>query len=46
MCESDSLEAVDLISKVDTSLHLYAPVINDIHHLLHKDWQVEVKHIL
>lgn len=46
VCESDSLEAIDLIKKADLKFHSYASIISHIRLLLNQDCQVNLVHII
>ncbi|XP_057418881.1 uncharacterized protein LOC130713097 [Lotus japonicus] len=45
-CQSDSLDAVNLILSVPPSRHLYASLIWDIKDLLSRTWMVKLHHTL
>lgn len=46
ICETDSLEAIELIDKANMNLHSYARVIMGIMRLLKFEWQVELRYTL
>lgn len=45
-CQSDSLDAVSLVTSSVSPYHLYAALIWDIKDLLNRDWVVKIRHIL
>lgn len=45
-CQSDSLDAVNLVLSVPPSTHLYAPLVWDIKELLGRPWSVDFHHTL
>lgn len=45
-CQSDSMDAVNLVMSVPPTRHLYVSLIWDIKDLLARDWLVDIHHIL
>lgn len=46
ICESDSMEVIEIIKVADVKFHTYAWSINGIRNLLTRDWRVDITHEL